>query len=147
MNRNLKTLAFALFTWALGEGLFLYLVPLYLSELGASAAQIGTLIGLSSLAQAVAMLPAGFAADRLGAHRVMVGGWLTGLAAAIVMAGASGILLFAAGWIVYGLSAWVVPALTSYVISERGTLKPERALTWVFSAFSAGLVVSPRWEV
>ncbi len=143
MNRNLKTLAFALFTWALGEGLFLYLVPLYLGELGASAAQIGTLIGLSSLAQAVVMIPAGFATDRLGAHRVLVGGWLTGLAAAIVMASANGMSLFAAGWIVYGLSAWVVPALTSYVISQRGSLKPERALTWVFSAFSAGLVISP----
>ncbi len=143
MNRNLKTLALALFTWALGEGLFMYLVPLYLGELGASAEQIGTLIGLGLLARVVTMLPAGLAADRLGVHRVMVGGWLTGLAAAIVMAGASGIRLFAAGWIMYGLSGWVVPALTSYVIRERGTLKPERALTWVFSAFSAGLVISP----
>jgi MFS family permease len=143
MNRNLKTLALALFTWALGEGLFIYLVPLHLGELGASAEQIGTLIGLGSLARVVAMLPAGFAADRLGVHRVIAGGWLTGLAAAIVMAGASGIRLFAAGWIMYGLSGWVVPALTSYVISERGTLKPERALTWVFSTFSAGLVISP----
>jgi predicted MFS family arabinose efflux permease len=143
MNRNLKTLALALFTWALGEGLFMYLVPLYLGELGASAEQIGTLIGLGLLARVVTMLPAGFAADRLGVHRVMVGGWLTGLAAAMVMAAASGIRLFAAGWIMYGLSGWVVPALTSYVIRERGTLKPERALTWVFSAFSAGLVISP----
>ena len=143
MNRNLKTLALALFTWALGEGLFIYLVPLHLGELGASAEQIGTLIGLGSLARVVAMLPAGFAADRLGVHRVIAVGWLTGLAAAIVMAGASGIRLFAAGWIMYGLSGWVVPALTSYVVSERGTLKPERALTWVFSTFSAGLVISP----
>jgi len=143
MNRNLKTLALALFTWALGEGLFMYLVPLYLGELGASAEQIGTLIGLGLLARVVTMLPAGLAADRLGVHRVMVGGWLTGLAAAMVMAAASGIRLFAAGWIMYGLSGWVVPALTSYVIRERGTLKPERALTWVFSAFSAGLVISP----
>ncbi len=143
MNRNLKTLALALFTWALGEGLFMYLVPLYLGELGASAEQIGTLIGLGLLARVVTMLPAGFAADRLGVHRVLVGGWLTGLAAAMVMAAASGIRLFAAGWIMYGLSGWVVPALTSYVIRERGTLKPERALTWVFSAFSAGLVISP----
>lgn len=143
MSRDLKVLSLSLFFWALGEGLFIYLVPLHLEELGATPVQTGTVMALFALAQALTMLPAGVAADRWGARRVMVGGWVAGLLSAVLMAGATHLWLFALAWTTYGFSAWVIPPLTRYVASGRGALTPERAFTRVFSAFSAGLIVSP----
>ncbi len=143
MNRDLKLISAALFTWALGEGLYASLVTLHLEELGATPAQIGMIMALYALAQASAMIPAGLATDHWGARRVMLGGWLLGLGAVAVMAGSTWLALFAAGLVVYGFSAWVMPPITSYVTAARGSLTPERALTQVFAAYSAGLVISP----
>lgn len=143
MKRDLGVAALAMFIWALGEGLFFYLVPLYMESLGANGGLIGTAIALLSLAQAVVMLPAGMAADRWGPRRVMIGGWLMGLLTTAVMAAATSFQLFAVGLVAYGFSGWIVPALTSYVTRSRGDLTPERALTLVFAGFSAGSIISP----
>ncbi len=143
MSRDLKIVAAAIFAWALGEGLFFYMVPLYMAELGASPALIGLLVALFALAQMVTMIPAGIATDRWGARNLFVGGWLLGLATTSLMAGATNLKWFALGYVAYGFSGAVMPALTSYIINSRGTLTPERVLTRVLSFFSAGMVISP----
>ena len=43
LNRDLKLLSLSLFLWALGEGLFIFILPIYMTELGASPVQIGQL--------------------------------------------------------------------------------------------------------
>jgi len=143
MNRDLKTLSLSLLTWAMGNGLFCYLVPLHMEALGANAVQIGTLLAAYALVQVVILIPAGVAADRWGTRPVLVTGWVLGTLVTALMASATDLRLFAIGWIGLGASAWVVPALTSYITRARGTLTPERALTLVFAAYSAGMVVSP----
>ena len=102
MNRDLKLVAAAIFAWALGEGLFFYMVSLYLAELGASPALIGLLVALMALAQMVTMIPAGIAADRWGARNVFVGGWVLGLTTTSIMAGATSLNWFALGYVAYG---------------------------------------------
>lgn len=143
MNRDLRILSLALLTWALGEGLFIYLIPLHMEELGASPIQIGGLMAVASLTQAAIMLPAGVAADRLGARNVILAGWILGLVTCAIMAATTQLWVFTLGWAGYGFSAWVVPPITSYIARGRGSLKPERALTLVFAAFSAGMIISP----
>ncbi len=143
MNRDLKIISIALFTWALGEGLFLTFVPLYLEELGARPQQIGTILASSSLARTVVMLPAGMAADRWGGRGVMIYGWVLGFITALMLAAATQLWVFAVAWVLYGATAWVIPPLTSYIANARGKLTPERALTAVFASFPAGLIISP----
>lgn len=143
MNRDLKIVSAAIFIWALGEGLFLSLAPLYLAELGAGPEKIGLLTALFSLAQGVVMIPAGIASDRWGPRYLLLGGWLTGLMAALVMAAAPGLELFALGYVGYGLTLWVMPPLTSIIANRRGDLTPERAFSLVYSFFWAGLIISP----
>jgi predicted MFS family arabinose efflux permease len=143
VNRDLKIVAMSLFTWALGEGLFICLVTLHLEELGATPVVIGNVMALYALAQAVVMIPAGLATDRWGAWQVMVGAWLVALLATILMALADALWLFATGWLIYGLTSSVVPALTTYVTNRRGSLTPERALALIFATYSAGMILSP----
>jgi predicted MFS family arabinose efflux permease len=143
VNRDLKIVASALFTLALGEGLFYGLVTLHLEELGGTPVVIGVVMALYALAQAVVMIPAGLATDRWGARQVMLSAWLAALLATVLMAVAGSLWLFAAGWLIYGLTSWVIPALTTYVTNSRGDLPPERALARVFATYSAGMILSP----
>lgn len=143
MNRDLKIVAGALFTLALGEGLFFGLVTLHLEGLGATPVIIGNVMALYALAQAVVMIPAGLATDRWGARQVMLSAWLAALLALVLMASAGTLWLFAAGWLVYGLTSWVIPALTTYVTNSRGTLSTQRALALIFATYSAGMILSP----
>jgi DHA1 family tetracycline resistance protein-like MFS transporter len=143
VNRDLRIVAVALFTLALGEGLFYGLVTLHLEELGGTPVVIGVVMALSALAQAVVMIPAGLATDRWGARQVMLSAWVAALLAVVLMALAGSLWLFAAGWLIYGLTSWVIPALTTYVTNGRGALAPERALARVFATYSAGMILSP----
>jgi predicted MFS family arabinose efflux permease len=143
MNRDLKIVALALFTLALGEGLFIGLVTLHLEGLGATPVVIGNVMALFALSQACVLIPAGLATDRWGARPVMLAAWLAASLATVLMALANSLWLFAVGWLVYGLTGWVIPALTTYVTNGRGDLAPERALARVFATYSAGLILSP----
>ncbi len=143
MNRNLRLVAISLFTWALGEGLFLCFVTLRLEESGATPVLIGNVMALYALVQAVVMIPAGLATDRWGAWQVMIGAWLVALLAIFLMALADTLWLFAAGWLTYGLTSWVAPALTTYVTNHRDCLTPERALALIFTSYTSGMIFSP----
>ena len=143
MNRDLKIVSAAIFIWALGEGLFISLTPLYLAELGAGPERIGLLTALFSLAQALVMIPAGIASDRWGPRKLLVGGWLMGSLMALLMAFSPGLELFALGYVGFGFTSWVMPPLTSIIANGRGDLTPERAFSRVYSFFWAGLIISP----
>ncbi len=45
MNRNLLLVALSLFTWGVGEGLFIYFQPIYLQQWGADPLMIGAVFG------------------------------------------------------------------------------------------------------
>ena len=57
-------MALALLLWGLGEGLFLYIQPLHLEELGADSVRIGTVLAAAGIARALAFIPSGALADR-----------------------------------------------------------------------------------
>lgn len=143
MNRDLRLVAISLFTWALGEGLFLCLVTLRIEDLGATPVVIGNVMALNALIQALVMIPAGLATDRWGAWQVMIGSWFVALLTILMMALASSLWIFVAGWLSYGLTNWMVPALTTYITNHRGSLPPERALAQIFASYTAGMIISP----
>jgi predicted MFS family arabinose efflux permease len=58
MSRDLRLLAFSLFLWGVGEGLFIYLQPIYLTELGADPLQVGFVLSLVGAAMTVTHIPA-----------------------------------------------------------------------------------------
>lgn len=136
-------MSISLFTWGLGEGMFLYFQPLYLQKWGANPVEIGGILGLMGIAMAIAQAPAGYLADRIGPRPVMWSSWVLGTIAAVLMATARSLPVFVAGMLTYGLTAFVAAPMNSYITAVRGRWSVERSLTVVSAMFHLGAVAGP----
>jgi MFS family permease len=143
MSRDLLLLTISLFTWGLGEGLFIYFQPIYLQQLGADPLAIGAILGGMGVAMTVAHVPAGYAADRWGQRPVMWASWILGLAAIWMMALANSLFPFVVGVLVYGLTSFVSAPMNSYIAGARGQWSVGRALTIVMGTYYFGAVAGP----
>ncbi|HEX2980640.1 MAG TPA: MFS transporter [Anaerolineaceae bacterium] len=143
MNRDLILIGVSLFTWGIGEGMFYIFMPIYLQQWGASPVQIGAIIGSVGIAMAFVQAPAGYLTDRIGPRKIMILSWVMGFIAAILMASAVSLEMFAAGMVVYYLSSFAMPAMNKYNTAVRGKLSIERALTITSVFFNFGAIVGP----
>jgi MFS family permease len=143
MPRDLLIMSLSLFTWGVGEGMFLYFQPLYLQKWGANPVEIGAIFSLMGIAMAVAQAPAGYLADRVGSRPVMWASWVLGTISAGMMALAGTLPIFVIGMLVYGLTSFVIAPMNSYITSVRGRWSVERSLTVVSATFHLGAVAGP----
>jgi MFS family permease len=143
MMPSLILVSLALFTWGIGEGLFLYFVPIYMQQLGATPLWIGSAFGGFALMMMVAHIPAGYLSDRLGRRPLLVVAWVAGLVAALVMAVATSLSVFVIGYLLYGLTGFVSSPLFSYVTAARGKFTVGRAMTLVSAMYNLGAVLGP----
>ena len=143
MSRDLVLIFISLFTWGIGEGLFIYFQPIYLQQLGAGTMAIAGIFSAFGFAMMSAHIPAGYLADRLGRKPLVVAAWTSGLVAAWVMALARSLPVFVVGMLLYGLTAFVSSPLNSYVTAARGRLSPVRAMTLLSAGFNFGAVLGP----
>jgi len=143
MSRDNQLLAFSLAFWGLGEGLFIYIQPLYLSQLGADPVAIGGILALAAAAVGLGHIPAGYIADRYGRKPVLLAGWAVGLAAVLVMFLAQDLWLFSAGLVAYTFTGFVIAPVYAYATEARGQQSVQRAVTMVSSGFFVGTIISP----
>jgi len=143
MSRDLILVAVALFTWGIGEGMFFIFQPIYLQQWGASPVLIGVVVGAMGAAMAIAQIPAGYLADRLGGRALMRVAWVIGLAATLMMGFASSLAIFITGMLAYGLTAFVTAPLNSYIASARGKWSIERAISFGSAMFQMGAISGP----
>ena len=132
-----------MFTWGLGEGMFIYFQALYLQQLGADITAIAGILGALGIAMTAAHIPAGYLADRLGRRPVMWSSWIMGMISTWIMALAASLPAFVVGMLLYGVTAYVSAPLNSYVSSARGRWSVGRALTTVAALYSLGAVSGP----
>ena len=143
MNPTMWWLGGALFTWGIGESMFLLFQPIYMQQLGANPIQIGVILGFFGAVMTFAHIPAGHLSDRIGRRPLMIASWLIGIFATALMAFASTLPVFVAGVLLYGLTAFVASTLDSYTTAERGNWSVARAITFVSMTFNAGAVLGP----
>ncbi|NDJ87500.1 MAG: MFS transporter [Chloroflexi bacterium] len=150
MGRNTRIVVIALMLWGIGEGLWLYIQPLYLSSLGVSAEETGFILSASGLARLAIMVPAGLLADRYGARNVMIPGWMLGALAVIVLAAATNTYLLALGFFLYGASALSIPITNVYMVQSiqaDSTVTrqhtPQEILTFVYGLYWLSQIISP----
>jgi DHA1 family quinolone resistance protein-like MFS transporter len=141
MTRDLRLIGIALLCWGMGEGLFVYLLPLYLEQLGADSVQIGVVFGIAAISMTITHIPAGALSDRIGRKRVMTAGWISGLLSLIVMYLAPNLLFFVIGMVMYHLTFFVIAPINSYITAARGKWTVARALTTVSAMFNVGTIV------
>jgi predicted MFS family arabinose efflux permease len=104
---------------------------------------IGSIMSLAAVGAAVAHIPAGWLADRLGRKEVLAAGWVTGCLAVLAMYMAPDLKWFAAGLVLYTFTSYVMSPMSAYVTEARGTLSVPRALTLNVAGYAAGTVFSP----
>lgn len=136
--------------WAIGEGLWLHIQPLYLSALGATPQQTGLILSIAGLARVCSMLPAGMLADRYGARTLMIPGWFLGAGGVILIAAAPDFLVLSIGFFMYGLSMIAIPSTNVYLVQSLemdetvgGQLSPQEMLTFVYGLYWSGMILSP----
>ncbi|MBL8046308.1 MAG: MFS transporter, partial [Anaerolineales bacterium] len=143
MSRDNKLLLLSLFLWGAGEGLFIYIQPVYLQALGADPIAIGTALSLASAAAAASHIPAGWLADHLGRRGVMIAGWGLGAVACLLMYLTTNLWLFVAASVAYAFTLFVVGPLSAYAAEARGQQTAQRAMTQAYAGFWAGTIFSP----
>jgi len=143
MSRDLILLGISLMTWGVGEGMFFIFQPLYLQQLGANPVAIGTILGAAGIAMAVAHIPAGHLADRIGRKPLLVAAWFTAMLATWVMAMAPSLPFFIFGMMLYNLTAFVSSPMNSYITAARGKLSVGRAITMVSALYNTGAILGP----
>ena len=143
LTRDNRLIAFSLFFWGLGDGLFYYIQPLYLKQLGADPVATGTVLSIAALTAALSLIPAGTIADYFGRRPVVIFGWALGAVGAGLMYLATDLTVFTIGLMIYMGTGFVIAPLNAYISEARGKQSVQRALTLVSAGFMAGAIVSP----
>lgn len=143
MSRDNKLITLALFLWGAGEGLFFYIEPLYMQQLGATPAEIGGVLALAAFLTACSFIPGGWLSDRFDSKKVMVGGWALGGIASLLMGLATNWQAFVPAILLYNLSAYCIPAINNYIVEASGDTPLEHTITLTFSGYAAGSIVAP----
>lgn len=146
IGRDNRILMLTLLLWALGEGLWANLRPIYIEQLGATPSQVGLVLAIEGTARVAALIPGGWLSDRYGPRKLIIASWLLGPPAALIVALAPTWRWMIPGEVLYGASFFVTPALSSYALMAvpRGAISEnfEHTLTTVFTSYSVGLIVS-----
>jgi MFS family permease len=143
MSPDLILLGISLMVWGVGESMFFIFQPLYLQQLGANPVTIGAILGAAGIAMAVAHIPAGHLADRIGRKPLLLAAWITGLLATWIMAFAPSLPIFVIGMMVYSLTTFVSSPLNSYITAARGRLSVGRAITLISALYNSGAILGP----
>ena len=143
IHRDLAIVAISESIWGLGEGLFIYFLPLALQRWNTDAVQIGAVLSMIGVTMAVVQVPAGYFSDRFGTRPLIFAALLLGIASAIVMAAARSLPVFVAGLLAYACTSFISAPMNSYVTSLRGSWTVQRAVTFRAAAFQVGAIFGP----
>jgi MFS family permease len=92
---------------------------------------------------AVAHIPAGSLADRVGRRPLLWASWVLGMLAAWIMALGRSLPVFVCGLLLYGVTSFVMAPLSSYLTAARGRWSVGRVLTLINSFYNAGAILGP----
>jgi len=143
LNRDLKLVFTTNVVGSFGDGLFAYLLPVYMRNvLGADPIQIGVLYALTVLAAALTLLISGTLADRYDRKKVMIAGWLAWLPAPLIFAFAKNWIDMIPGMVLWGF--WLgQPAGSAYIVTSAERSRLTLTFTIMSAGWSLGYVFSP----
>ncbi|HEY4721128.1 MAG TPA: MFS transporter [Anaerolineae bacterium] len=143
MTRDNRLMTLALFLWGAGEGLFLYILPLYMEQLGATPEEVGVVLALAAFITACSFIPGGLLADHFDPKKVMLGGWIIGGLSSLMMGLAPNWAAFVPGILIYNVSAYCIPAINSTIAEASGDAPLEHTITLTFAGYAAGSILAP----
>jgi MFS family permease len=143
LDRDLKLIFTTNVVGSFGDGLFAYLLPVYMGNvLGADPIQIGILYALTVLAAALTLLISGTLADRYDRKKIMIAGWLAWLPAPLIFAFARNWAEMIPGMVMWGF--WLgQPAGSAYILTSAEKGRLTSTFTIMSAGWSSGYIFSP----
>jgi MFS family permease len=120
LGRDVTLLFWALSVFNFGFGLYAYLFTIYLEDLGASAFQIGLMVGAQGLLRIAVNLPAGILVDHFSRKKIVIATTLVTVPAALIYGFAHAWWQVLPGMLLIVLGNLGTPAFSSY-LAEAGT--------------------------
>jgi len=142
LNRDLKLLLFTNFVGAFGDGLYFYILPLYIRELGAQPAEVGVIFTILGLVAALTPIPGGFLADRYDRKKIMILAWLIWIPVPLLFSMAQDWSQLIPGSFLYGCFIGG-PASSAYVATSAKKEKMASVFTTISAAWWFGYIFSP----
>lgn len=143
MTRDLRIMGLSALTWGIGEGMFIYFLPIYLQNLGADPLQIGIILGLGALVMTIVQIPAGIFADTTGTKNIMLAAGLFGMIAVGTMLIANNLIVFALGICLYFFSGLMMTPMASYISAIKSDWPFTRSLATNSALYSTGVIIGP----
>jgi MFS family permease len=143
LNKDLKLIFTSDLLGSFGDGLYAYLLPVYLTEsLGANDVEVGIVYAIVSLVAALTLLVAGTLADKYDRKKIMIAGWIAWVPAPLIFSLANNWLQTLPGIVLWGV--WLGgPTSTAYIVTTAEKTKLTLTFTLISSAWSFGYIFSP----
>lgn len=143
LGRNLTMALLSNSIGSFGDGLYAYLLPVYMAKtLGSNSTEIGALYSIVNLFAASTLLLGGILADRYDPKRVMIVGWALWVPVPLVFSLATSWTEMAFGMVLWGF--WLGgPSIAAYVVRTTDRRKLTFAFTTLSASWSLGYVFSP----
>ncbi len=141
-NQDLKLIFASNLIGAFGDGLYSYLLPIYIRSLQASSADVGFLFSIFILSTALTIIPGGFLADRYDRKKVMILGWLLWVPVPLIFSTAT-------HWTqlvpVMGLYGFFIsgPATSAYIVTLAKKDRVTLTYTLISASWWMGYIFSP----
>jgi len=142
LNRDLKLIFVSNFIGAFGDGLFIYVLPLYIRGLEATSAHVGFLFSVLTLSTALTIIPGGFLADRFDRKKVMILGWMIWVPVPLMFSVATHWTQLFPAMSLYGFFI-SGPATSAYVVTSSKRDKMTLTYTTLGAAWWLGYIFSP----
>jgi predicted MFS family arabinose efflux permease len=143
LDRDLLLISLGLFFWGAGAFLYTFIQPLYLTQLGATPAQVGLALGVGGLVTTFLYAPIGLWADRRGRKTVILAGWALGTLAGYGFAFAPDWRWFIPAMAAYTLSNFAVSVLNGYVATKAPPAQRAFVFSLIATGFSVGSIIAP----
>ncbi len=142
LNRDLKLILLSNFVGAFGDGLYFYILPLYIRSLEAGPVEVGIFFSVLCLAAAITPILGGFLADRYDRKKVMILGWLIWIPVPLIFSLARHWSQMLPAAVLYG--CWIgQPASSAYVATSADRKRITLTFTMISAAWWSGYVFSP----
>ncbi|MCZ2855653.1 MAG: MFS transporter [Candidatus Bathyarchaeota archaeon] len=142
LNKDLKLIFVSNFIGAFGDGLYAYIWPLYIRELGADPSEVGVVFSVLFFVAALTPLPGGILADKYDRKKLMILGWLLWIPIPLVFSAAEHWTHMLPGAALYGIML-SGPATSAYIATVAHKKKMTQTFTLISAAWWLGYIFSP----
>ncbi|MBX5327607.1 MAG: MFS transporter [Candidatus Bathyarchaeia archaeon] len=144
LSRDVKLICLSNFIGAFGEGLYIFVLPLYLIQLQASIVDVGAFFSVMYLFSALAPIPGGFLADKFDRRMIVFFSWGLWTFTPLVYAFSNHWVEMIPGAILWGSSMLGAPAINAYIVtSAKDQRKTATLLASFTSTWALGYIFSP----